>query len=152
MPVGGGGLITGVAVGARAIKPDMRIVGVQTAACPSVYQSIKDGFCYSKYPVASGTICDSVTGGAGTLACEMLPGLVDEWVIVDEDEVRSALRFMVMEERILLEGASAMAVAAVRDYPDVVGGSNVAIVISGGNVDGKRLAEVLNEEDDSLEL
>jgi threonine dehydratase len=59
---------------------------------------------------------------------------------------------MVMEERILLEGASAMAVAAVRDYPDVVGGSNVAIVISGGNVDGKRLAEVLNEEDDSLEL
>ena len=152
MPVGGGGLITGVAVGARAIKPDMRIVGVQTAACPSVYQSIKDGFCYSKYPVASGTICDSVTGGAGTLAYEMLPGLVDEWVIVDEDEVRSALRFMVMEERILLEGASAMAVAAVRDYPDVVGGSNVAIVISGGNVDGKRLAEVLNEEDDSLEL
>ena len=59
---------------------------------------------------------------------------------------------MVMEERILLEGASAMAVAAVRDHPELVGGTNVAMIISGGNVDGKRLAEILNEEDDSLDL
>lgn len=152
VPVGGGGLITGVAVGARAIRPDMRIVGVQTAACPSVYQSIKDGVCYSKYPVSDDTICDSVAGGIGTLAYEMLPGLVDEWIVVEEAEVRSAVRFMVMEERILLEGASAMTVAAVRDYPELVGGTDVALIISGGNADGKRLAMVLNEADDSLDI
>ena len=152
VPVGGGGLITGVAVGARVLRPDMRIVGVQTAACPSVYQSFKDKFCYTKYPLTEETICDAVAGGIGTLAYEMLPDLVDEWIVVEESEVRSAVRFMVMEERILLEGASAMAVAAVRDYPERVGGSNVAIIVSGGNVDGKRLATVLNEADDSLDI
>jgi len=150
--VGGGGLITGVAVGARAVRPDMRIVGVQTAACPSMYQSLRDGVCYSTYPLTGETICNAVTGGAGQLGYEMLGDLVDEWVIVEEDEIRSALRFMVMEERTLIEGASAMAVAAVRDHPDAVGGSNVAIVISGGNVDGKRLADVLNEEDESIDV
>ena len=61
-------------------------------------------------------------------------------------------KLSVMEERILLEGASAMAVAAVREYPERVGGSSVAIVVSGGNADGKRLASVLNEADDSLDI
>ncbi|MBP3892852.1 MAG: threonine/serine dehydratase [Atopobiaceae bacterium] len=152
VPVGGGGLITGVAVGARALRPDMRIVGVQPSACPSVYQSLNDQFCYTTYPLTGETVCDSVAGGIGILAYEMLPGLVDEWIVVDEPEVRSAVRFMVMEERILLEGASAMAVAAVREYPERVGGSSVAIVVSGGNADGKRLASVLNEADDSLDI
>jgi threonine dehydratase len=77
-PVGRGGLAAGVAVGARAVKPDMRIVGVQTAACPSLYQSIKDGVFYSNYPTDEDTICDAVVGGAGQVDYEMLPALVDE--------------------------------------------------------------------------
>ena len=80
-PVGRGGLMTGVAVGARAVRPDMRIVGVQTAACPSVYQSINDGFCYRNYPIEGETVCGAVVGGAGQIAYEMLPDLVDQWVI-----------------------------------------------------------------------
>ena len=147
-PVGSGGLITGIAVGARAIRPDMRIVGVQTAACPSLYQSIKDGLCYTSYPITGETICDAVVGGAGRLAFEMLPDLIDQWVVVEEDEIRDALRFMVEEEQTVIEGGSAMVVAAVREYPELVGGSNVALVISGGNVDGQMLARVLNENED----
>ena len=145
-PVGSGGLITGIAVGARAIKPDMRIVGVQTAACPSLYQSIKDHVCYTTYPVSGDTVCDAVVGGAGQLAYEMLPDLIDEWIIVSEESIRSALRFMVEEEQTVIEGGSAMVVAAALDFPDEVGGSNIALVISGGNVDGRMLARVLNEE------
>ncbi len=144
-PVGSGGLITGIAVGARVLRPDMRIVGVQTAACPAMYQSLKDGMCYTTYPVTGDTICDAVVGGAGRLAFEMLPELLDEWVIVSEDSIRDALRFMVEEEQTVIEGGSAMVVAAVREYPDLVGGTNVALVISGGNVDGYMLARVLNE-------
>lgn len=145
-PVGSGGLITGIAVGARVLRPDMRIVGVQTAACPAMYQSLKDGMCYTTYPVTGDTICDAVVGGAGRLAFEMLPNLLDEWVIVSEDSIRDALRFMVEEEQTVIEGGSAMVVAAVREYPDLVGGTNVALVISGGNVDGYMLARVLNED------
>lgn len=148
VPVGSGGLITGVAVGARAVRPDMRIVGVQAAACPSMYQSLKDDICYATYPVAGETVCDAIVGGAGQIGFEMLPGKVDQWIVVSEDEVRSALRFMVMEERILLEGGSAMAVAAAREYPELVGGTNIALIVSGGNADGARLAHVLNEADE----
>ena len=147
-PAGRGGLLTGVAVGARAVRPDMRIVGVQTAACPSLIQSINDGFCYRNYPVEGDTICEAVIGGAGPLAYEMLPELVDQWIMVDESDIRSALRFMVEREQCMIEGASAMVVAAVREYPELVGGSDVALVISGGNVDGRMLARVLNEDDE----
>ena len=145
VPVGSGGLITGVAMGARAVRPDMRIVGVQTAACPSLYQSIKDKVCYRSYPITGETICEAVVGGAGRLAYEMLPGLIDQWIIVEEASIRSALRFMVEKEQTVIEGGSAMVVAAVREFPDEVGGTNVALVITGGNVDGHMLGEVLNE-------
>ena len=145
VPVGSGGLITGVALGAREIRPDMRIVGVQTAACPSMYQSLKDRVCYTSYPIDEDTICDDVVGGAGRIAFEMLPNLVDQWIVVDEEDIRSALRFMVEREQCVVEGGSAMVVAAAREYPDLVGGTNVALVISGGNVDGTQLARVLNE-------
>lgn len=144
-PVGRGGLLTGIAVGARALRPDMRIVGVQTAACPSLVQSIQDGLCYRNYPISGETICGAVVGGAGQLAFEMLPGLVDQWVVVEESLIHDALRFMVVEEQTLVEGASAMVVAAALAYPDVVGGSDIALVISGGNVDGEVLSRVLNE-------
>ena len=145
-PVGRGGLLTGIAVGARALRPDMRIVGVQTAACPSVVQSIEDGLCYTNYPTNGETICGAVVGGAGKLAFDMLPDLVDQWIVVEEPLIRDALRFMVVEEQSLVEGASAMAVAAAREYPDVVGGNDVAIIISGGNVNGEILSRVLNED------
>ena len=147
-PVGSGGLITGVAVGARAINPKMRIVGVQTEACPSLYQSIKDRVHYTTYPVDGDTICEAVTGGAGRIAYEMLPDLIDQWIIVSEESIRSALRFMVMREQTVIEGGSAMVVAAVREFPELVGGTNVALVISGGNVDGRTLGRVLNEGDE----
>lgn len=144
-PVGSGGLICGIAVGAREIRPDMRIVGVQTAACPSMYQSLKDGICYKSYPVIGETVCDAVVGGAGQLAFEMLPDLVDQWVLESESAIRSAVRYMVEEEQTVLEGGSAMVAAAVREHRELVGGHDVALVISGGNVDGYMLARVLNE-------
>ena len=147
-PAGRGGLLTGVAVGAKALRPDMRIVGVQTAACPSLIQSFEDGLCYRNYPINGDTICEAVVGGAGQLAFEMLPGLVDQWVVVEEAQIRDALRFMAVEEQTLVEGASAMVVAAAREYPDEVGGNDVALVISGGNVDGRVLERALSEGED----
>lgn len=142
-PMGSGGLITGIAVGAKAIDPNVRIVGVQTAACPAVAMSLADTVPYTNYPTIGDTICDAVVGGIGRLAYEMLPDLIDQLIIVEEDAIREALRFMVEEEQLTIEGGSAMVVAAVREYPELVGGEDVALVISGGNVDGRVLAEIL---------
>lgn len=143
-PMGSGGLITGIAVSAKAINPNVRIIGVQTAACPAVARSLADGIPYFTYPVTGSTVCDAVVGGIGHLAFQMLPDLIDELVLVEESSIREALRFMVEEEQFTIEGGSAMVVAAVHDYPEIVGGSDIALVISGGNVDGEVLKSVLS--------
>ena len=143
-PMGSGGLITGIAVSAKAINPNVRIIGVQTAACPAVARSLADGIPYFTYPVTGSTVCDAVVGGIGHLAFQMLPDLIDELVLVEESSIREALRFMVEEEQFTIEGGSAMVVAAVHDYPEIVGGSDIALVISGGNVDGEVLESVLS--------
>lgn len=143
VPMGSGGLATGVAVAAKSMKPDVRIVGVQTAACPAVAMSLADGVLYRTYQTQGNTICGAVVGGAGSLAFEMLPDLIDQLIIVEEKAILDALRFMVVEEQCVIEGGSAMVVAAVREYPDLVGGSDIALVISGGNVDEETLEAAL---------
>lgn len=146
VPIGTGGLITGIAVGAKSIRPDVRIVGVQTEACPAMYESIRHGTCYSTYPVSGNTVCGAVTGGVGRIAYEMLPSLIDDIIVVSERSICSALKFMIEREQIVAEAASAMVVAAVHDFPEEVGGTNVALVISGGNIDTALLESLLGEK------
>lgn len=121
----------------------MRIVGVQTRACPAMYQSLRDGVCYNRYPTTGDTVCEAIVGGVGQIAFDMLPALLDELILVSEESIRSAFGFMIEKEQLSVEAGSAMVVAAVRDYPDMVGGSNVALVISGGNLDAGVLSDVL---------
>lgn len=144
VPVGSGALATGIAVAVKGMNPSVRVVGVQTAACPSMYRSIEDGVRYSSYPTEGETICEAVVGGVGQIAFEMLPDILDAMVVVGEEDIRDALRFMIVEEQLTIEGGSAMVVAAVREFPEVVGGSDVALVITGGNADGETIADVLH--------
>jgi threonine dehydratase len=144
VPMGSGGLITGIAVAAKSINPDVRIVGVQTAACPAVAMSLADGIPYTHYPTMGHTICEAVVGGIGRLAYQMLPDLIDQIVIVSEESILDAMCFMAIEEQCVIEGGSAMVVAAVREHQDLVGGSDIALVITGGNVDGDMLHAALD--------
>lgn len=144
VPVGGGGLSTGIAVYAKHANPAIRIVGVQTEACPAMWASWRDGVFYSEYPVGK-TRCDATVGGVGALAFMRLQDVMDELIVVTEDEAASACTFMAREEKLVAEVASCMTVAAVRDHREQVGGTKVALVISGGNIDGNVLDEVLRE-------
>lgn len=151
VPVGGGGLITGIALAAKSMRPDVRIVGVQTTACPAMYQSLKDGVCYSRYPTAGDTVCEAIVGGVGQIAFDMLPALMDELVLVTERSIRAAFKYMIEREQLSLEAGSAMVVAAVHDHPEKVGGRNVALVVSGGNLDVGTLTTILAEDFGELE-
>jgi threonine dehydratase len=146
VPVGGGGLITGIAVAAKSVKPDVRIVGVQTAACPAMVDALRDHVCYSRYPTKGDTVCEAIVGGIGEISFDMLPDLVDEMIVVSEKSIRSAFKFMIESEQLSVEAGSAMVVAAVREYPEVVGGERVALVISGGNLDRNILVDALAED------
>ena len=142
VPIGGGGLITGIAVAAKALKPDIRIVGVQTEACPSMIASYRDGVFYGEYE-GDPSICDALLGGVGHLSYEMAKDYVDLFLTVTEPSIAKAVSFMAKEEKYIAEAGSCTTVAAVMAHREEVGGNNVALVISGGNIDGKLLTEIL---------
>ena len=145
VPIGGGGLITGIAVAAKAIKPDIRIIGVQTEACPAMIRAYEDNVFYEEYPTTGDTICDALVGGVGKLSYDILKDYVDDLIEVKEATIKKAVRHMIKEEKFIVEGASATTVAAVMDDRERVAGKNIALVMSGGNIDGDLMVKLLNE-------
>ena len=142
VPIGGGGLSTGIAVAAKALKPDIRIIGVQTEACPAMIKSYEDGVCYEEYPIGE-TICDAVVGGIGTLSYALLKDYCDDMIEIKEESAAKAVSFMAKNEKYIIEPSSCLTVAAVMDYPERIGGKNIALVLSGGNIDGDLLTELM---------
>lgn len=143
VPIGGGGLSTGIAVAAKAVKPEIRIVGVQTEACPAMIRSYADGVFYDEYPVTGDSVCDALLGGVGALAYEMQKDYVDCYIAAKEETIRKAMVYMMTEEKYIVEGGSCTTVAAVMDHPEIVGGKNVALILSGGNVDRDLMLQLL---------
>ncbi|KZK06408.1 Threonine dehydratase [Lactococcus cremoris] len=144
VPIGGGGLITGIAVAAKAIKPKIKIIGVQTEACPSMIKSYEDNIFYEEYP-STDTYCDALVGGVGKLSYEMLKDYVDDIIEVTEESIAQAVAFMAKEEKYIAEAGSCTTIAAVQQAPDRIPGSNIALVISGANIDGSILKEILTK-------
>ncbi|WP_262495775.1 threonine/serine dehydratase [Paenibacillus sp. B2(2019)] len=144
VPIGGGGLITGIAVAAKAINPAIRIIGVQTEACPAMLKSYEDNVFYEEYP-SEESLCDALVGGVGKLSYEMAKDYVDDFIAVSEDSIARAVSFMAKEEKYIVEAGSATAVAAIMDYRERIGGTNIALVISGGNIDGDVLTAILTK-------
>lgn len=142
VPIGGGGLITGIAVAAKAIKPDIRIVGVQTEACPAMIKSYEDGVFYEEYPCED-SLCDSLIGGIGALSYEMAKDYVDDFIAVSEETIAKAVSFMAREEKYIVEAGSCTTVAAVMDFRERIAGRNIALVLSGGNIDGAVLYDLM---------
>jgi len=143
VPIGGGGLISGIAVALRALLPDIRIIGVQAAGCAPVPGSLAAG-----HPVACATARTIADGIAvkrpGELTLPIINALVDEVVTVEEDEIVLAIAHVVQNSRLVVEGAGAAGVAAmlsgkVRLRP----GEIAATVLCGGNIDANLLARVL---------
>jgi len=143
-PIGGGALVTGIAVAAKAIKPGIRIIGVQTDACPAMIASYKDGVFYEEYPTKE-SLCESLVGGIGKLSYEMAKDYVDEFFTVKEETIAKAISFMAKEEKYIIEAGSCTAVAAIMEHQKEIGGKNIALVLSGGNIDGSLLTSILRK-------
>lgn len=145
VPIGGGGLISGIATAIRARKPSARIVGVQAAGCSSVRTSLEAGA-----PVMldeARTIADGIAvKRPGDLTLPLIRDLVEEVVTVEEDEIADAIFYSLQHLRLLVEGAGAVGVAAlltgkVRPRGD----EHVCVVLSGGNIDANLLARVIDQ-------
>ena len=141
VPVGGGGLIGGVGSAIKAIRPSVRVIAVQAAANPAFQAALDAG--KSVWIDWKDTICEGAS--VPIIVDEVLPllrSVVDDVVLVSEDEVREAVRFLALRNKIVAEGAGAAAVAAALKTPESVRGKSVCIV-SGGSIDSGLLAEIL---------
>jgi len=140
IPIGGGGLSAGMGVVAKALKPDLRLVGVQAQLYPSMYSLLRS----EDLPCGGDTLAEGIAvKEPGKLTSRLLAGLLDDIVLVDENAFESALALLLQIEKTVVEGAGAAGLAAVMAYPEKFAGRNVGIVLTGGNIDTRLLANVL---------
>jgi len=141
--VGGGGLISGIAAALRARRPGVRVIGCWPEHSPALHASLQAGRIVDvpEQP----TLSDATAGGMepGAITFELARELVDESVLVSEDEIADALRLVVAEHHLVVEGAAAVAVAAYRKTAARHAGKSVAIVLCGGNIAYPTLKSVL---------
>ncbi|WP_315798548.1 MULTISPECIES: threonine ammonia-lyase [unclassified Bradyrhizobium] len=143
VPIGGGGLISGMAVAARAIKPGLRIVGVQAELYPSMYNAIRG----SQLPMRGDTLAEGIAvKSPGRITTEIIRHLVDDILLVTEPQIERALATLISIEKTVVEGAGAAGLAAVLAHPAQFAGCNVGLVLSGGNIDTRLIASVLTRE------
>lgn len=140
VPVGGGGLIAGCAIAAKAMKPDIEIIGVEAALFPSMRQSIAG----EAINAAGETIADGIAvKQPGKLTRKIIAEHVDDIVLVSENRIEHAVHLYAEIEKIVVEGAGAVTLGALLDQPKRFNGRNVGVVVSGGNIDSRTLATVL---------
>ena len=140
IPIGGGGLSSGMGVAAKALKPDLRLIGVQAQLYPSMYGHLRS----EDLPCGGDTLAEGIAvKEPGKLTSRLLAGLLDDIVLVDENALESAVSLLLQIEKTVVEGAGAAGLAAVMMYPEKFGGRNVGIVLTGGNIDTRLLANVL---------
>jgi len=142
VPIGGGGLISGIGIALEALSPGTRIIGVEVAASCPFTRSLAAGRLVTVDVGPS--LADGLTGNLDpdTITLDIVRDIVDEIVVVDEDDLRRALAGVVTHEHVVIEGAAAAGPAALVSGKIQARG-NVAIVLSGANVDARVLADVL---------
>ena len=140
VPVGGGGLIAGIATAAKAIRPGIRVVGVQTQRFPAMVNAVQG----TQHPQGGNTIAEGIAVGApGALCLEVIRQRVDELLLVDEGDIEQAIVLLLEIEKTLAEGAGAAALAALLRHKDRFAGHKVGMVLSGGNIDPQLLAQII---------
>jgi threonine dehydratase len=134
VPIGGGGLIAGVAFAIKSLRPDVKVYGVQSEGAPSMYNSLQKGERVHLDSVK--TIADGIAvKEPGVNTFELIKQYVDEVVTVSEDEIAAAILTLMEQKKLVAEGAGAVSVAAAMFNKVPVKGKNVVCVVSGGNID-----------------
>ena len=145
VPVGGGGLVSGCAIAARAMKPSIAIFGAQSALYPAMYDAVK-GLAPPPAPLIQ-TIAEGIAvKQPGALTTRIVKELVTDIFVVGEDEIEHALSMILEIEKTLIEGAAAAGFAALMAHAGQFKGRQVGIVMSGGNIDMRLLSNVILRE------
>ena len=138
--IGGGGLISGVATAARALRPDIQVIGVQTERFPAAWNAVHGADRAS----AQATIADGITvKSPGALTLPLIRERVDDVLLVDEDEIEQAILLLLEIEKTVVEGAGGVGLAALMKHRDRFQGRKVGLILCGGNIEPLMLAEII---------
>lgn len=142
VPIGGGGLASGVALALKALKPGIRVIGVQAAGAPAMYLSQRKGELV--YTDSVRTIADGIAiKRPGTLNWELIQQYVDEIVLVDEEEIAQSILVLLERAKLMVEGAGAVGMAALLGGKAAHVQGPVVVVLSGGNIDVNILSRII---------
>ena len=140
IPIGGGGLISGIGIAAKALRPDIELIGVQAELYPGMYCRITG----NELPSSGDTIAEGIAVKApGTVTSAILQRIIDEILLVPERDIETAVSLFLQIEKTVAEGAGAAGLAALIRHPERLKGRTVGLVITGGNIDTRLLATVL---------
>jgi threonine dehydratase len=145
VPIGGGGMITGISIAAKTINPTIEIIGVQTESCPAMVKSIEDKTCYEYFDTED-SVCDALIGGVGQLPFSMAHTCIDRIIVVPEELIKAATRTMILEEKIVAEPSSAICHAAYLMEYETMKERHVGMVISGGNSSAEDLKDIIMQK------
>ena len=142
VPIGGGGLISGVAFAIKSLRPNIKVYGVQAAGAPSMYNSVKNGKI-ERLPSVS-TIADGIAvKEPGVNTFELISKYVDDIATVTDDEISSAILTLIEKQKMIAEGAGAVSIAAAMFNKFPIDGKKVVCLVSGGNIDVTILSRVI---------
>jgi threonine dehydratase len=143
VPIGGGGLISGIAIAAKTLKAGIRVIGVEAALYPSMHNAIRG----ERLPMRGDTLAEGIAvKSPGKITKEIVRHLVDEILLVTEAELECAVAALINIEKTVVEGAGAAGLAAVLANPALFAGRKVGLVLTGGNIDTRLIASVLTRE------
>ena len=140
VPIGGGGVIAGAAIAAKALKPEVEVFGVEAALFPSMHHALRG----QAAPQGGQTIAEGIAvKEPGRLTKEIVEALVADILLVDEAALECAVETLVVQQKLVVEGAGASPLAAVTANPERFRGKRVALVLCGGNIDARLLSSIL---------
>jgi threonine dehydratase len=140
VPIGGGGLISGVGTAAKALRPDIELIGVQAELYPSMYCAVTG----EDRPSSGDTIAEGIAVKTpGAMTASIIRQLVDEILLVSDRQIETAVSLFLQIEKTVAEGAGAAGLAALLAHPERLRGRNVGLILTGGNIDTRLLANVL---------
>jgi threonine dehydratase len=142
VPIGGGGLISGIAVAAKELSPQIEIIGVEAALYPSMYRVLRGE--EPSLPVEAPTLAEGIAvKEPGLLTRQIVAALVDHVRLVGERQLENAVELLIDRQKLIVEGAGAAGVAALMAEPQRFRGRRVGIVLTGGNIDARLLSSLL---------
>ncbi|MEN8262156.1 MAG: threonine ammonia-lyase [Nitrospirota bacterium] len=144
VPVGGGGLIAGISTAVKSLSPETEVIGVQTESAASAYFSFREKKITRRSPMS--TLADGIAiGQVGSRTMELINTYVDDIVMVSEDAIARAILLFLERNKLVVEGAGAVPLAALKENKDRFRGKRVVLVVSGGNIDFTLIDKIINK-------